>query len=95
MYVYMYVCTYVFTYIRVGMYVYMYVCTYVCILHIQPYYRFCPDILSLVCDSLSKNGCGSPNYTVLVISFCSFTSLYLIQRKSVLYKVKSKSRFIQ
>ena len=32
-------------------------------LHVHPYYRVCPDILSLVDDPLSGNGCGSPNHT--------------------------------
>ena len=33
------------------------------ILHDQPHYRVYPDILSLVGDHLSGNGCGSPNHT--------------------------------
>ena len=32
-------------------------------LHDHPYYRVCPDILSLVGDPLLGNGCGSPNHT--------------------------------
>ena len=50
-------------------------------LHDHPYYRVCPDILSLVGDPLSGNGCGSPNHTVLVISFCLFTSFILDTKK--------------
>ena len=34
-----------------------------CLLQDHPYYRVCPDILSLVCDPLSGNGCGSSNHT--------------------------------
>ena len=33
------------------------------LIHDHPYYRVCPDILSLVGDPLSGNGCGSPNHT--------------------------------
>ena len=78
------------------------------ILHNQPYYRACPDILSLVGDPLSGNGCGSPNHIqffyhllhsleshIDLVIFVYLLVLYLIQRKVVLYKVKSKSRFIQ
>jgi len=32
-------------------------------LHDHHYYRVYPDILSLVGDPLSGNGCGSPNHT--------------------------------
>ena len=50
-------------------------------LHDHPYYRVCPDILSLVGDPLSGHGCGSPNHTVLVISFGLFTSFILDTKK--------------
>jgi hypothetical protein len=30
-------------------------------IHDHPYYHVCPDILSLVGDPLSGNGCGSPS----------------------------------
>ena len=53
----------------------------ICTLHDHPYYRVCPDILSLVCNPLSGNRCGSPNHTVLVISFCLFTSFILDIKK--------------
>jgi len=66
-------------------------------LHDHPYYHVNPDILSLVSDPLPGNGCGSPNYTC--ISLFLFVNLliiyYLVQRKGVLHKVESKSRFIQ
>jgi hypothetical protein len=32
-------------------------------LHNHPYYHVCHDVLSLVGDPLSGNGCGSPNHT--------------------------------
>jgi len=35
------------------------------ILHDHPYYHVNPDILSLVGDPLSGNGCGSPNHTYI------------------------------
>ena len=50
------------------------------ILHDHPYYRVCPDILSLVCDPLSGNGCGSPNHTLLIIYFCLFT-IFILETK--------------
>jgi hypothetical protein len=64
-------------------------------LHGHPYYCVCPDVLSLVCDPLSGNGCGLPNHTVLIIYFCLFTSFILDTKKRRAYKVKSKSRFNQ
>ena len=51
-------------------------------LHDHPCYRVCPDILSLVCDPLSANGCFTESHIVLVISFCLFTSLILQTKKS-------------
>ena len=33
------------------------------LLHDHPYYHVNQDILSLVSDPLSGNGCGSPNHT--------------------------------
>ena len=35
------------------------------ILHDHLYYHVCPDILSLVCDPLPGNGCGSLNHTYI------------------------------
>ena len=62
----------------------------------SPYYHVCPDILSLVRDPLSGNGCGSPNHTYIQsFLFVYLLILYLAQRKGVLYKVTTKSRFIQ
>ena len=36
---------------------------YIHVLHAHPYYHINPDVLSLVGDPLSGNGCGSPNHT--------------------------------
>ena len=42
-------------------------------LHDHPYYRVCLDILSLVGDPLSGNGCCSPNHTFIHSVFCLTT----------------------
>ena len=53
--------------------------------------------MPLVRDPLLGNGYGSPNHTniQLFIVVVYLLILYLVQRKGVLYKVKSKSRIIQ
>ena len=62
----------------------------------SPYYHVCPDILSLLHEPPLGNGCGSPNGTnIQLFLFVYLPILYLVQRKGVLYKVTSKSRFIQ
>ena len=66
------------------------------VVHNHPYYRVCPDILSPVRDPLLGNGCGSLNHTCTqLFLFVSLLILYSVQRKGVLYKVTSKSHFIQ
>ena len=47
------------------LYIYIYIYIFMSleqILHDHPYYGVCPNILSLVRDPLSGNGCGSPNH---------------------------------
>ena len=39
-----------------------YVKSIVKVMHDNPSYLCCPDVLSLVGDPLSGNGCGSPNH---------------------------------
>ena len=38
-------------------------------LHYHPFYLVCSDVLSLVGELLSRDGCGSPNHIILVIFF--------------------------
>jgi len=52
-------------------------------IHDHPFYCVCPDILSLVGDPLSGNGCGSPNHTYSLSYFflVYIPVLQLTQRK--------------
>ena len=48
-------------------------------LHDHPFYLCCPDVLSLVGDPLSGNGCGSPNqiwFLLLLFTCCFIYSIY-------------------
>jgi len=61
------------------------------LLHDPLYYRVNPDMLSPVRDPLPGNGCGSPNYTCIKLFIFVYLLIiyYLVQRKGVLYKIKT------
>ena len=68
-------------------------------LNVHPFFLGCPDVLSLVGEPLSGNGCGFTESHIILVIFFLLTVLFIhfildIKNKGMLYQVKQLNHFL-